>query len=142
MGEFHSFLHHLFRLLKLVLSLCLFRIIFLFVSYSDSFLSMVPSQAKYVESYFFDVWQGDHASFSTSSSEGNRTTTETLSSVCTVSELTSFPRPPPPPPRNFPACCHRKLVVSSVPFLAEEPVLTLPGDSPFFTVIPVNLMVC
>lgn len=33
-------------LLKLVLSPCLFRIIFLFVSYSDSFLSMVPLSSK------------------------------------------------------------------------------------------------
>lgn len=91
----------LFRLLTLVLSPCLFGMIFLFVSYSSVFLTIVllTSHGRDISSRAFTVTaSGEGAGenhlyyaplFSTSSRKRNRTTTETFSSGCTVSWLTS-----------------------------------------------------
>lgn len=67
------------------------------------------------------------------------TTTEHFSSGFTVSWPTSMPSPH----QKCPCVLPQKTALS-VQFLVlqKELILTLPGDSPFFAVIPVNLMVC
>lgn len=147
----------LFRWLMLVFSPCLFGII-LFVSYSDVFLTIVPLTSQICGRIFLReplLWlllgSGwgkaicimHHCSLPLVGRETGPQ--QKPSFLATHSELADFCGPPPHPasrPQKFPCMLPQKTACHTVPPLDDKLILTLPGNSPFFAVISVNLMVC